>query len=50
MPAATVGRLVIGEIDLPSAPLLVHDGAIYLHEGQSYQVDQLDLEQLPAPR
>ncbi|CAN5524958.1 hypothetical protein BH10CHL1_BH10CHL1_42720 [soil metagenome] len=34
---------VIGEIDYASAPLLVHDGAIYLHEGQSYRVDQLDL-------
>ncbi|MDQ3249430.1 MAG: DUF1998 domain-containing protein, partial [Chloroflexota bacterium] len=34
---------IIGEIDQASAPLLVHDGAIYLHEGQSYRVDQLDL-------
>ncbi len=34
---------VIGEIDYASAPMLVHDGAIYLHEGQSYRVDQLDL-------
>ncbi|MFN2203890.1 MAG: DEAD/DEAH box helicase [Caldilineaceae bacterium] len=36
--------LVIGEIDLPSAPLLVHTGAVYLHEGQSYHVDDLDME------
>ncbi|MCX6050116.1 MAG: DUF1998 domain-containing protein, partial [Chloroflexi bacterium] len=34
---------IIGEIDYASASLLVHDGAIYLHEGQSYRVDQLDL-------
>jgi DEAD/DEAH box helicase domain-containing protein len=33
----------IGEIDVASAPLLVHTGAIYIHEGQSYQVEQLDL-------
>lgn len=35
---------VIGQIDQPSAPRLVHDGAIYLHEGQSYQVTRLELE------
>ncbi|MFN8490364.1 MAG: DEAD/DEAH box helicase [Caldilineaceae bacterium] len=34
---------IIGEIDYASAPLLVHAGAVYLHEGQSYRVDQLDL-------
>ena len=34
---------IIGEIDHASAPLLVHDGAIYLHEGQSYRVDSLDM-------
>ena len=38
------GPQVIGEIDLPSAPLLVHAGAIYLHEGQSYEVGDLDLD------
>jgi DEAD/DEAH box helicase domain-containing protein len=42
--AAGPGPHVIGEIDLPSAPLLVHTGALYLHEGQSYQVEQLDLD------
>lgn len=36
---------VIGEVDVASAPILVHDGAIYLHEGQSYRVERLDLEQ-----
>ncbi len=34
---------VIGQIDQASAPLLLHDGAIYIHEGQSYQVAQLNL-------
>jgi len=34
---------VIGQIDQASAPLLLHDGAIYIHEGQSYHVAQLDL-------
>ncbi|RLT32433.1 MAG: ATP-dependent helicase [Chloroflexi bacterium] len=38
-----VTRLV-GEIDGESAPLLVHDGAVYLHEGQSYLVERLDWE------
>ncbi|MCS6825440.1 MAG: DUF1998 domain-containing protein, partial [Caldilinea sp.] len=39
---------VIGEVDQGSAQLLVHDGAIYLHGGQSYQVQRLDLESLRA--
>ncbi|MCB0121348.1 MAG: DEAD/DEAH box helicase, partial [Caldilineaceae bacterium] len=39
---------VIGQIDHASAPLLVHEGAIYLHEGRSYHVRQLDLENQQA--
>jgi len=35
----------IGDIDIPSAPWLVHPGAVYLHEGQSYLVEDLDLDQ-----
>jgi len=35
---------VIGAVDAFSAPLLVHEGAIYLHEGQQYEVTQLDWE------
>ena len=34
----------IGEVDIASAPRLVHPGAIYLHEGESYQINRLDLE------
>jgi DEAD/DEAH box helicase domain-containing protein len=34
---------VIGELEQAAAPLLLHGGAIYLHEGQSYAVQQLDL-------
>lgn len=33
---------VIGEIDRPSVLLLLYPGAIYLHEGRSYLVEQLD--------
>ena len=33
---------VIGEIDLESVPLLVHEGAIYMHQAQSYLVEALD--------
>jgi len=36
------GRLV-GTVDEPSAHLLVHDGAVYLHQGESYLVSQLHL-------
>lgn len=33
---------VIGQIDTFAAPLLVHEEAIYLHEGRQYHVDTLD--------
>jgi len=39
---------VIGEIDLFAAPLMVHDEAIYIHEGQQYHVDKLDWERRKA--
>ncbi len=35
---------IIGEVDLASAPWLVHPGAVYLHEGREYRVRTLDLE------
>ena len=34
----------IGEIDLSSAYWMVHPGAIYLHEAQTFDVRELDLE------
>ncbi len=33
---------IIGEVDLFSAPLLVHKDAIYIHESRQFQVDELD--------
>ena len=39
---------VVGQVEEASAPSLVHAGAIYLHEGQTYLVDRLDLEQRVA--
>jgi DEAD/DEAH box helicase domain-containing protein len=36
------GRLV-GTVDEPSAHLLVHQGAVYVHQGDSYLVTTLDL-------
>jgi len=36
------GRLV-GTMDEPSAHRYVHDGAVYLHQGESYLVTRLDL-------
>lgn len=36
---------IIGEIDRPSSYWMVHPKAIYLHEGQTYFVENLDLEQ-----
>jgi DEAD/DEAH box helicase domain-containing protein len=38
------GPRVIGELERGSAPILLYQGAIYLHEGQSYLVEQLDWE------
>ena len=44
-PAAGDGRHeVIGQVDSISAPELVYPNAIYLHEGESYQVRRLDFE------
>jgi DEAD/DEAH box helicase domain-containing protein len=39
---------VIGEIDRVSAPTMVHEEAIYIHEGQQYQVERLDLDEKKA--
>ena len=35
---------IIGEIDLESAPWMVHPQAVYLHEGQQYFVQDLNFE------
>jgi DEAD/DEAH box helicase domain-containing protein len=37
--------VVIGEVDRVSAPVRVHEGAVYLHEGRPYVVARLDWEQ-----
>ncbi|MBN2536241.1 MAG: DEAD/DEAH box helicase [Spirochaetales bacterium] len=37
---------VIGEMDVPSAKMLLYDHAIYLHMGNQFVVKQLDLENL----
>ncbi len=36
--------VVIGEVDRATAPVLLHAGAAYLHEGRSYLVSELDWE------
>ena len=36
---------VIGTVDRPSAPNLVHEGAVYLHGGEMYLITSLDWEQ-----
>lgn len=35
--------LVIGEVDIESAPWMVHPRAVYLHEGQQYFVQDLNM-------
>jgi DEAD/DEAH box helicase domain-containing protein len=39
---------VIGEVDFSSALTTVHPKAIYIHQGQQYQVERLDFEQRKA--
>ncbi|MEA2645607.1 MAG: box helicase protein [Chloroflexota bacterium] len=38
----SIGARVIGEMDQFAAQTLLHDQAIYIHEGQQYHVDKLD--------
>jgi DEAD/DEAH box helicase domain-containing protein len=35
---------VIGEVDRQTAPVLVHEGAVYTHEGRTFLVSRLDWE------
>ncbi|KAF6511450.1 DEAD/DEAH box helicase [Geobacillus sp. FSL K6-0789] len=44
----TARHRVIGEMDRFSAMTLLHEEAIYLHEGTQYQVEQLDWEEKKA--
>lgn len=44
----TEGAKVIGEVDRSSAPMMIHEEAIYIHEGQQYQVEKLDYEEKKA--
>ncbi len=39
---------VIAEVDRVSAPMLIHEEAIYIHESQQYHVDRLDYEEKKA--
>ncbi|MCL2812596.1 MAG: DUF1998 domain-containing protein, partial [Clostridia bacterium] len=39
---------VIGEMDRYTVPMLLHEHAIYLHEGQQYQVEKLDFTEKKA--
>jgi DEAD/DEAH box helicase domain-containing protein len=41
---ADTGRL-LGSVGVGQAPATVHPGAVYLHQGESYVVDSLDLEE-----
>ncbi|MGC8855546.1 MAG: DEAD/DEAH box helicase [Anaerolineae bacterium] len=42
------GPHIIGEVDLSSAFWMVHPRAVYLHEGQQYFVQELDLQRNQA--
>lgn len=44
----TSGNKVIGEVDRFSAPTLIHEEAIYIHEGVQYQVEKLDWDEKKA--
>jgi DEAD/DEAH box helicase domain-containing protein len=36
--------IVIGEVDRATAPILLHEGAVYIHEGRTHIVQRLDWE------
>ncbi len=38
------GPRLIGEVDRAAAPVWVHPGAVYMHEGRTYLVERLDWE------
>jgi len=40
----SISNRIIGEVDGAAAPWMVHPGAIYLHEAETYLVEELDLE------
>ncbi|WP_409298143.1 DEAD/DEAH box helicase [Peribacillus sp. SCS-26] len=44
----TANHMIIGEMDRLSAMTLLHDEAIYLHEGVQYQVEKLDWDHKKA--
>ncbi|TMD43826.1 MAG: DEAD/DEAH box helicase [Chloroflexi bacterium] len=44
----TRGARVVGEMDQFSAPVFLHEEAIYLHEGMQYHVDRLDWDEKKA--
>ncbi len=48
LPNDTGRPRVIGEVDWESALWMVHPNAIYLHGGQMYEVEELDLENSAA--
>ncbi|MBE3091213.1 MAG: DEAD/DEAH box helicase [Candidatus Atribacteria bacterium] len=39
---------VIGEMDKASVPILIYEGAIYLHEGEQYAIHRLDYQNQKA--
>ncbi len=41
-------RRVIGEMDRYTVPMLLHEHAIYMHEGQQFQVEKLDFPEKKA--
>jgi DEAD/DEAH box helicase domain-containing protein len=40
--------VVIGEIDRAAAPILLHEGAVYIHEGRTFLVTKLDWDKAIA--
>ncbi|WP_058304350.1 DEAD/DEAH box helicase [Gorillibacterium timonense] len=42
------GSRVLGEVDRFGAPTLIHEEAIYIHEGVQFQVEKLDWEEKKA--
>jgi len=48
LPSSPGKARTVGQVDFPSAPKLVHPGAIYIHQGETYQVERLELDERRA--
>lgn len=42
------GNRLLAEVDYDSAPMLIHEHAVYIHQGETYHIERLDWEDRTA--